>query len=632
MQTRLHDILKKHWGFDSFRYPQDEIIGKVLLKQDVLAILPTGGGKSLCYQVPAIAMEGLCLVISPLIALMEDQISRLRKSKVKAAYIHSGLKKIRQEEILSRAVNAHYDLLYMSPERLLSKSTLMYIRNMNLSFLAVDEAHCICEWGYDFRPAYKQIVQIRKVFPNIPILALTASATPDVQNDIVDSLQFRQRNIISTSLSRPNLGYFVVKSANKEQKLRQLCIKSKGSGIVYFNSRAGTERLAYMLNNANVSADFFHAGLSPEERSKKQSDWQRGKTRIIVATNAFGMGIDKGDVRFVLHVQMPWSLESYYQESGRAGRDGLASKAILLYNENDKRTILERFKIRYPELRFLQKIYKYICVFLDVGIGPRPEDGFDFDLDQFIRTFGLHKLQSYYAIKMLEANGWIGLSDAYHNPSLLKFIVDRRTLYDLQLRNENLNVITKLLLRSYEGLFTEMARISEKYLAEKLKISIQDVKKYLEILDRQKIINYKPSSTFPQLFFTADRIRSTDLDIDKKKVEHLKSMRLRRLNYLFEYLDHSSCREHYILSYFGQHLEKYCGRCDLCIERRIKHKKNQFEQFKTDLILALKASELNKNEIPNRFQTYNQNQIANYLNRLQNEEVIEIFDSTIRLK
>lgn len=624
MGATPREILKDYWGYDDFRGPQESIISKVLAQEDILAILPTGGGKSLCFQVPALIQPGICLVISPLIALMIDQVERLKKLGVKAAALHAGHDRKRLESILSDAVNGYLDILYLSPERLISQRTMAYLQTMPINLLTVDEAHCICEWGYDFRPAYLEISKFRELRPEIPILALTASATPLVQADIQEKLRFKKSQVMSSSLKRPNIGYHVIHTLDKEQKLREICMKLKGTGIVYLNSRNGVERMAFHLKKAGIASDYYHAGLNMDDRVKRQRAWLKGRLRIIVATNAFGMGIDKPDVRFVIHIQLPLSLEAYYQESGRGGRDGKRAYAVLLYNEKDKLWLVDQFKKTYPSEIDVRKVYKCLALYTDQAVGSFPEFGFDFSFEDFVSKYNLEKTKTYYCLKQLMESGWISVSDQIYQPSKLKFIIDRNILYDLQLKNDKLDLITKSMLRNYEGLFTEYVSISERKLSSILRIDESEVSSYLTALGREGIVDYTPAQNNPKLYLTKARVRSELLSLDKNKIEFRKQRHLSRINKVVKYVDHTDCREQVILNYFGQQVGEKCGHCDLCNKRRKDKNVIKIDDLFDYIKMYAVANLCSINQVMKGFKNYNQELLISQLELLQNENKIII--------
>ncbi|MDX1667335.1 MAG: ATP-dependent DNA helicase RecQ, partial [Saprospiraceae bacterium] len=464
-------ILEKYWGYDSFRPPQEKVIRSVLRNEDTLVLMPTGGGKSICYQVPALCREGLCIVVSPLIALMNDQVYQLRKRNVPAAAVHSGMSYSDIDRILDNCIYGQTRLLYLSPERLSTDLAQERISRMNVNLLAVDEAHCISQWGYDFRPAYLEIAQIRELIPDTPLLALTATATPTVAEDIQDKLEFRKAHLIKSSFHRPRLAYVVLEEEGKFSKIKKILDGVPGPSIVYVRSRRGTKEIAARLKREGLSADFYHAGLDTESRDAKQTAWIRGEVRIMVATNAFGMGIDKSNVRSVIHHDPPDSLEAYFQEAGRAGRDGKKAYAILLYHGSDRIRLERQFSRSYPEIEEVKRVYRALGSYFQLAVGAGKGESFDFDLTEFGRTYDLDTLTTYHALRILEQSGFIVLTEAVYVPATLMVRIGKEELYDYLLKNAKLDKLLKTILRTYQGAFKHHVRIREKQLARFLKIS-----------------------------------------------------------------------------------------------------------------------------------------------------------------
>ncbi len=559
------EILKKYWGFPSFRDIQADIIHSIGEGKDTLGLMPTGGGKSLTFQVPALAKEGLCIVISPLIALMNDQVEKLRSLGIKAFALNSGLNKTQMNIAIENAVHGAYKLLYVSPERISNEIFKEKIKHANVSFITVDEAHCISQWGYDFRPSYLKITELRKLLPDAPILALTATATKDVVKDIQNKLQFEQENVIKTSFNRENLVYYVKRSDSKLQDLLKIAVSIKGSGIVYLRSRKKTAEVSAFLNNKNIVADFYHAGLSYEDRLDKQWQWLEGKIRIIVATNAFGMGIDKPDVRFVVHLSLPDSLEEYFQEAGRAGRDKKKSFAVLLVNSSDKATANASIERAFPPIPKIKAIYDKLGNFLQVPLESGKGMAYDFNLNDFAKFGKYYPVIAYNALKMVEKHGYIELTDEVNNRSRVFFIVGRDDLYRFQVENKAFDGFIKLILRSYTGLFSDYVRIDEDFLSKKANISRDTVYQYLVNLDKRKIISYIPSKKTPLIIYNEERLDLKSLYIstefyNERKEKHIEKIEA-MLNYAFR---EGTCRNHIFLEYFGQKPIGPCGQCDVC--------------------------------------------------------------------
>jgi len=516
------EVLKKYWGFDEFRPLQEEIIQSVLDKQDTLALLPTGGGKSLCFQVPAMCMEGVCIVVSPLIALMKDQVYNLKKRGIPAVAIYSGMNYKQIDIELDNAVYGQTKLLYMSPERLQSELAIKRISLMNVSMIAVDEAHCISQWGYDFRPSYLNVADIREIHPDVPVIALTATATPDVVDDIQEKLLFKKEQVFQKSFARDNLAYVVLPEEKKLERLVSILQKTKGSGVVYVRNRRKTKEIAAYLHHNRISADFYHAGLSSEERSKKQENWIDNKTRIIVSTNAFGMGIDKADVRVVVHMDLPDSLEAYFQEAGRGGRDGKKSFAILLYQVEDKFKLEGTYKTSFPPIKEIKRVYQALGSYFQLAVGGGIGRSFDFEIVKFSKTYSLELFSTFAALKILQEAGWIVLTDAIFIPATFKILVSKNELYTYQIEHRKLDKIIKTMLRAHHGAFMDYVHIRESPIANFLKIPVSEFKKSLGKLQQDHIIDYIPAKDKPQLIFTKERVDVDVLTIDKELFEFRK--------------------------------------------------------------------------------------------------------------
>jgi ATP-dependent DNA helicase RecQ len=608
-QLTIHDILKEYWGFDSFRPLQEDIINSVLSGSDILALMPTGGGKSLCYQIPAMSNEGMCLVISPLIALMKDQVENLRKKKITAYSIYSGM--TRQEVIhtLKTVINSNCKFLYVSPERLETALFKEYLPGMYINLIAVDEAHCISQWGYDFRPPYLRIAALREELPAVPVLALTASATTEVQNDICDKLEapskpppngeayktpknadsFNNWKIFRQSFERANLSYSVFKVDSRINKIIEILNKVPGSGIIYCKSRKRTKEISELLQLQNISAGFYHAGLTQEERNRKQEDWIANKTRIIVCTNAFGMGIDKPDVRTVIHADVPDCLENYYQEAGRAGRDGKRSYAVLLYDEKEIKELEGLPAIRYPSTDDIRIVYQAIANYLQVPAGSGEGQSYDFDISDFLRKFKLNSHTVIYALKSLEQEGWLSFNEQIFIPSMVKFTTHKDHLYGFEKTYPALEPAIKTLLRAYEGIFDYPASISELLIAKLLKKDAAKVKDDLQQLHRYGIIEYQTQKDTPKLFFQQNRIRTEELSINKINYEHRKEKFIARTKDMIRFiLSESECRSKMIGVYFGDTAMSNCGICDNCLHlKAVSLSKEEFEIIHNTIVTTL---------------------------------------------
>jgi ATP-dependent DNA helicase RecQ len=585
----IHAILEKHWGYSSFRPLQEDIIRSVLNGNDTLALLPTGGGKSICFQVPALAKDGLCIVISPLIALMKDQVENLIKRGVPAATIYSGMHLREIELVLTHAARGKLKFLYLSPERLKTNLLKNTIREMSINLLAVDEAHCISQWGYDFRPPYLEIAAFRKLLPaDVPVLALTATATPEVVKDIQTQLHFREENVFQKSFYRENLTYFVFKENDKQKRLLQIINRTPGTGIVYVRNRRKTQLMADFLNKNRISADFYHAGLGVKIRDEKQNLWMRGKTRVIVATNAFGMGIDKPDVRFVIHLDIPDNVEAYFQEAGRGGRDEKRSYAILLYEDADVKNLYETHQHSFPPVNEIRNTYEALCNYLRIPLESGENASFELDVYQFIRNYKLNALSTFSSLKFLERAGFIALTEAINNPSKVYIPLSREDLYRFQVANERYDNFIKLLLRSYSGLLTIFTPIQEKELAKRSGLSVEAVVAILKQLDSRQVLIYQQQTENPSILFLQDRIDSRHLLFSKQVYEDRKEMAQQRLDAVINYVTATTvCRSKALLAYFGEKQTVRCGKCDVCLRRNREELSDEEFQYLQKEILSL---------------------------------------------
>ncbi len=566
----IQDILKQYWGYESFRPLQEDIITSVLEGKDTLALLPTGGGKSVCFQVPAMLMDGLCLVVTPLIALMKDQVGNLRKKGITAFAIYAGMSRKEVISILKVACGSNCKFLYVSPERLETKLFLEYLPALKISMVAVDEAHCISQWGYDFRPPYLRIAALRDTLQGVPVLALTASATPPVQADICEKLRFKNQNIFRQSFERPNLSYSVFNVDSKITKLVEILTKVPGSSIVYCRSRRKTRETAEQLRSYHISADYYHAGLPADERNRKQESWLKNDVRTIVCTNAFGMGIDKPDVRAVVHIDAPDSLENYYQESGRAGRDGRKAYAVLLYQTRDLTILDEQADQRFPPLPEIKKVYQGVANFLQIPTGSGEGNYFDFNLNDFLSKFKFPPQLVINTLKVLEHENLISFNQQVFLPSRIVFTCNKETLYAFEVAHPAAEPVVKALLRSYEGIFDQDVNISEKSLAYLLKMEVDEVIPILQQLHAYHIINYQQQKDTPQLFLIQDRVRTEDLVINVAHYSERKRIYRKRVETLINYVKSSSCRSQLTGNYFGDAAIKPCGVCDNCLHLKSK--------------------------------------------------------------
>ncbi len=574
-------ILTRYWGYTSFRPLQEEILRSLGDGRDTLGLMPTGGGKSLTFQIPTLAQEGLCIVVTPLIALMKDQVDKLRKIDIRAMAIHSGMTREEIDIAFDNCIYGDYKFLYISPERIKSQVFEKRVVSMNVVLVAVDEAHCISQWGYDFRPSYLNIAGIRKlVGKDVPILALTATATSKVVDDIMDKLEFRQRNVLKSGFERKNLVYLVRKVEDKEQYILDTLLKVKGSGIIYVRSRKKTKEIAQFLVSNKIAADYYHAGLNREQRERKQNAWTSGKPRIIVATNAFGMGIDKADVRFVIHWDIPDSIESYFQESGRAGRDGNKAWAVQLYYDSDISRAKERVNTKYPTVDYIKNVYELLCNFLQIPVGSGKNVVYDFNLAEFVAKYRLSVTQAYNSLKFLEREKYIELTEELNNPSRVYFKVSRDDLYKFQVANASMDGFIKLLLRSYTGMFSEYVPVNEEVLSKKSGLSRDIIYKFLVNLSSRDIINYIPGKKTALIIFTEERLDRKSLHISPENHKDVMDKYLGRLDEMLKYItSQTKCRASILLDYFGQESVR-CGMCDVCMSRNeLDLSKYEFDQI-----------------------------------------------------
>jgi len=582
-----------YWGYSDFRSLQDEIIRSVGEGRDTLGLMPTGGGKSITFQVPALAMEGVCLVVTPLIALMKDQVYNLRSKGIRAAAIYSGMTK---EEILlalDNCILGDYKFLYVSPERLATEIFLTKLKQMKVCMVAVDESHCISQWGYDFRPSYLRIADIRDFLPDIPVLALTATATPEVVKDIQKQLKFRSESVFQKSFARKNIAYIVRNTEDKIGQMFKILQAVPGTSIVYVRSRQKTKEIAELLKVEGISAEHYHAGLTNDSKDKKQEAWKTGACRVIVATNAFGMGIDKPDVRTVIHLDLPDTLEAYFQEAGRAGRDEKKSYSVLLYNKSDDAKLKKRISDNFPEKKMIVKVYASLCNYFQIGEGSGLDRTYDFNLYDFCSVYKFPVLQAFGSLKILQQAGYIELTEEINNGSRVLFIVTKEELYHLNRAiDTNMDELMKLLLRSYTGLFTEYAFIDEQLLAKRMDATRENIYQWLVALDKLRIIDYIPAKRTPFIVFTHERVDEKHLKIGKEAYEDRKKRFVERIERVIAYASESNrCRGRMLLRYFGEEQRESCGCCDYCLSKNEKGISNhQFSNIREAILLLLKDS------------------------------------------
>ena len=566
--NKYQEILKQYWGYDSFRYLQEEIITSIGEGKDTLGLMPTGGGKSITFQVPALAQSGLCIVITPLIALMKDQVQNLRKRGIKALAIYSGMTRQEIVTALENCIFGDYKFLYISPERLDTEIFRIKLRSMKVSMITVDESHCISQWGYDFRPAYLKIAEIRELLPGVPVLALTATATPEVVKDIQSRLNFREENVFRMSFERKNLAYIVRKTDNKTGELLHILKRIDGSAIIYVRNRRRTKEITELLMQEGITADFYHAGLDNAVKDLRQKRWQNGEIRVMVATNAFGMGIDKPDVRIVLHIDLPDSPEAYFQEAGRAGRDGLKAYAVILYAKSDKMTLHKRVADTFPEKEYILQVYEHLQYYYQMAMG----DGFqcirEFNLEEFCRKFKYFPVPVDSALKILTQAGYLEYTDEQDNASRILFTIRRDELYKLREMGTEAETLIQTILRSYTGVFTDYAYISEDTLAIRTGLTRQQIYNILVTLAKRRIVDYIPHKKTPYIIYTRERLELRYLHIPASVYEERKARYEARIKAMEEYVTSESvCRSRMLLRYFGEKNEHNCKQCDVCLNR-----------------------------------------------------------------
>ena len=628
MQNRAQDILREVFGHGDFRPVQKQVIDAVLDGKDTLALLPTGGGKSLCFQIPALVNEGICLVVSPLIALMKDQVDALKSKGILAAAIYSGMSYREIDRTLDNCIYGNYKFLYVSPERLKADLFIERFRQMNVNLIAVDEAHCISQWGYDFRPPYLEIAEIRQYHPKVAILALTASATPEVCADILEKLEMKSPKEFRQSFARVNLSYSVRIVENKIEKGTEILNRVPGSAIWYVRNRHATHQIAKALTQMGISASAYHAGLSMADRAKRQEEWKGNKIRVMVSTNAFGMGIDKPDVRVVIHSDLPENLENYYQEAGRAGRDGKKAFGVLMVNEEDFELVLTRSALMYPPTDFLKRVYQCLANFYRIAVGSNMLSSFDFEWNEFANTYNLGVLETFYALKVLEEEGFIGLSESYYSPSKVHFNVDPGRLYEIQIAHAKLDPIIKMLLRTYGGnIFSEYIKIQEAKLAKSLEIKESDLIKSLQQLVQMEVMDYDQRKDKPQLTFLTPRYDAGKLPLNLNRIELRRELTLHKAVKMVEYARQKKiCRTQYIQEYFGEKTDETCGICDWCQEdRKSKDPEGTEIRFQTRVLETLKqGGELTEHQLLDSLRLPASEKNLNFIRQLQDHGLITL--------
>jgi len=595
MINNYEQILIKYWGYSKFRPLQEDIIRSVMAGKDTLALMPTGGGKSITFQVPSMTQDGICIVITPLIALMKDQVENLQRKNIKAIAIYSGMTKNEIDIALDNCIYGNIKFLYISPERINTELFKVRVKYMKVNLIAIDEAHCISEWGYDFRPSYLKIADLRDLVPDVPFLALTATATHKVVEDIQEKLKFKEKNVLRKSFERKNLIYLVREVEDKKNYLIETLNKVRGSGIIYARNRKKTRETALMLQKEKISADYYHAGLKHEDRNTKQNNWKVGKTRVMVATNAFGMGIDKSDVRFVIHLDLPDSIESYFQEAGRAGRDEKNAYAVLLYNNSDKVKAEQRVDTNFPEIKEIRTIYQALGNFFRIAYGSGKNQSYDFIISDFAQKYNFSMLKIHSALKFLQREGYIEITDELYSSSKIHFLVGRDDLYKFQIANAQFDGFIKLILRAYTGLFSDYVNIDENSLSKRANINIENVYKYLNKLNNLGILNYIPKKNNPFIVFTEERLDDKSLHLSKENYNFRKKRFIERLNAVLHYASsNNKCRSQLLLSYFGESNPDRCGVCDVCTKRN----ELELSKYEFDLILEDIKNNLGQQTLP----------------------------------
>ena len=580
----IKQILIKHWGYSSFRPKQESIIKSVLEGNDTLALLPTGGGKSICYQIPGLLLEGITLVITPLIALMKDQVDNLKKRNIPAVALYSGMNSYQYELAINQCTHGDTKFLYLSPERLTTPKFLNIIPQLNIKLIAVDEAHCISQWGYDFRPPYLKIAELRPYFPKVPIIALTATATPQVAEDIQQKLAFMKSNFIQDSFARKNLIYFVSEEENKLEMLLKIAKKQHGSGIVYVRNRKKSKEIADFLQKQDISASFYHAGLDSRIRDQRQRQWKEGFVRVIVATNAFGMGIDKDDVRFVAHLDLPDNPEAYFQEAGRAGRDGKKAYSIILWAKADVLQLQKNLESSYPPIPIIKNIYQALGNYFQLAVGSGEGQRFNFDLLQFCKQYQLKTLIVFNSIKILEKQGLISMNEAMYQPSKIRMRLQSNDLYRFQVDHPRYDNLLKFILRNYSGVFQVYTNINETQMMKAFNISKEQLQNSLKMLMKLDVLHYQPENNMPQLVFISERLGKNDFYISPENYSHRKNAAEKRIQSMIHYVSSKHrCRSQLLLAYFGEESSHRCGQCDTCIERN----KSQLSKLEFDHMVEI---------------------------------------------
>lgn len=626
------EILKQYWGYDDFRGIQEDIIRSVGEGRDTLGLMPTGGGKSITFQVPALASDGLCLVITPLIALMKDQVQNLRKRGIKALTIHSGMSRSEAIVALENCIFGNYKFLYVSPERIDTEIFRIKLRRMKVSLITVDESHCISQWGYDFRPSYLKIARIRELLPGVPVLALTATATPEVVKDIQHQLNFRQENVFRMSFERRNLAYIVRRTEDKNAELLHILRRVPGSAIVYVRNRRRTKEVAELLNNEHITASFYHAGLDDVTKDLRQHRWQEEKDRVIVATNAFGMGIDKPNVRLVVHLDLPDSIEAYFQEAGRAGRDGQKAYAVVLYAASDRATLHRRIPETYPDKEYIRQVYEKLQFYYQMAMGDGIGCMREFNIEDFCRKFKLFPVPVDSALKILTQAGYLQYTDEQDKASRLLFTLQRDELYKLREQDDKTELLVHTLLRSYTGLFTDYAFINEDSLATRTGLNRRQVYEILMRLSKQHILKYIPRKKTPYIIYTRERLDVDEIILPPSIYDERKQQYEKRINAMLDYVDDEiACRSRKLLRYFGEKNEHECGQCDICLGRKHGKKEYSEQSLRSELLELLSGETLTPADVAARFNVERE-VLVNVLRQLLDDGEIVAINGMLQLK
>lgn len=625
MSELTRSILQQYWGYPSFRPMQEDIVDSVIEGRDTLALLPTGGGKSICFQVPAMAMDGICIVITPLISLMKDQVMHLKKIGIAAAAIFSGMHHNEIEIIYNQAAFGMLKFLYVSPERLMTDAFIEALKKMNVNMIAVDESHCISQWGYDFRPPYLKIAEIRKYVPHAPVLALTATATPQVVEDIQYRLGFKKNNVFQTSYERKNVTYNVIHEADKFGLMYRLFKKmDKGSGIVYVRSRKRTKIIADWLQSVGISASFYHAGLDAKLRDYRQQLWMDGKIKVIVATNAFGMGIDKPDVRLVIHLDLPDSIEAYFQEAGRAGRDLQPSEAFLLVSDTDVNKLQENIQSSYPDLNRIKTIYDAIGNYLQIPIGAGLEQRYDFDINDFAQCYNLSLLEVYNAIKLMEREGFLITSEALNTPTKIHIIASREDLYRFQIEYKEFDTIIKYLLRNTPGVLSDLVNIREEQISQKTGMPVDKISRQLSQLERLNFMTYIPRSDRPNIQFLTERMDNRHFHLSDEVYKNRKDDAARRAQSVINFVNNDKeCRSVQLLRYFGEDIKKSCDKCDVCSsQNKMNINEKEYQDISENIIHELRESDSNIYNVLNKINQYHEEKVLKTIRIMIDNNII----------